>query len=338
MDRTSPPGLAGTTQSARHDGRATNPQGDGVPEQRVRSVPPSAGRLPRTYLGGPAGGVPGTRRSFLTRADHTDNLNTGISCEEKTMDRLQGKVAVITGAAKGIGQAAARLFAAEGAKVGLLDIDEPGGEAVTEAIRDQGRDALFAACDVSSASEVRRAFDAVLERYGRIDVLYNNAGIGYSAGITVGTAEDMPEENWHRVLDVNLKSVYLTCKHVIPVMRRQGGGSIVNTASIMAFQGIPGAEAYSASKGGIVAMTRAMARNLAKAGIRVNVICPGTVDTPMIEPITSDPEWHTQRCEATPLGRIGQPEEVARVALFLASDEASFVTGSILVVDGGITA
>jgi NAD(P)-dependent dehydrogenase (short-subunit alcohol dehydrogenase family) len=254
------------------------------------------------------------------------------------MKRLHGKTALITGAASGIGRAAARLFAAEGAAVTLLDVDRTNGAEVAAAIRREGGTAEFVPCDVSASQQVRSAVAAMQERAGRIDILYNNAGIGYSAGITVGTVADISEENWQRVLDVNLKSVFLLSKFVVPIMKRQGSGSIIHTSSIMGLRGVPGAEAYTVSKGGIVALTRAMARDLGRFGIRVNVLCPGSVDTPMIASLTADPERVRRESKSIPLGRLGQPEDVARAALFLASDESSFVTGISLVVDGGTSA
>jgi len=254
------------------------------------------------------------------------------------MARLKDKTAIITGAASGIGRAAAALFAREGAKVGLLDVDEGAGCAAASEISAAGGNCVFLRCDVSSSAEVEGAVAAVLERHGRIDILYNNAGIGYSAGITIGTVDDMPEENWQRVIDVNLRSVYLLSKFVVPAMKRAGRGSIINTASIMALRGIPGAHAYTAAKGAIVALTRAMTRDLGRFGIRVNTLCPGTTDTPILEPLRSDPEWVRNSAASIPLGRFARPEEIANAALFLASDEASFMSGSIVVVDGGATA
>jgi NAD(P)-dependent dehydrogenase (short-subunit alcohol dehydrogenase family) len=253
------------------------------------------------------------------------------------MKRLSNKVSLITGAASGIGRAAATLFAREGAKIALLDIDEVGGQAAADEIDGLGGEAAFFRCDVSSAAEVERAVNAVLERFGGVDVLYNNAGIGYAAGITIGTVDDIPEANWDRVLDVNLKSVYLVSHFVVPAMKKSGG-SIIHTSSIMGVRGLPGADAYTAAKGAIVALTRAMAKHLGQFGIRVNVICPGPVDTPLIAPMTSNPEWLRRECGGIPLGRIGKPEEIASVALFLASDEASFMSGAVVVVDGGGTA
>jgi len=253
------------------------------------------------------------------------------------MKRLENKVALITGAASGIGRAAAVLFAQEGAKVALLDVDGPQGDQVAGEIQSSGADAVFLRCDVSSSKEVEGAVSAALERFGEIGVLYNNAGIGYSTGITVGAVEDTPEQNWDRVLDVNLKSVYLVSKCVVPLMKKTGG-SIIHTSSIMGLRGLTGADAYTASKGAIVALTRAMARDLGPFGVRVNVICPGPVDTPLIAPMTSDPEWVRRERKSIPLRRIGKPEEIARAALFLASDESSVMTGSVIVVDGGATA
>ena len=269
------------------------------------------------------------------------------------MGRLNGKTALITGSAMGIGRAAAELFAQEGAKLILLDVDEQAGRAAAEEIkgggdgRDDGQgqdknraqdraEKMFLPCDVSSAEQVEAAVGKAAERFGRIDVLYNNAGIGYSAVIPVGTVETTGQADWQRVLEVNLNSVYLVSRFVVPHMKA-GGGSIIHTSSVMGIRGMTGAESYTAAKGAIVALTRSMAREYGPAGIRVNCICPGLIDTPMVAPVTSDAEWLASAVAGIPLGRIGRPEEIARVALFLASDEASFVTGAIVVADGGTT-
>ena len=248
--------------------------------------------------------------------------------------RLDGKVAIITGTASGIGRAAAPLFADEGARVVGCDTNDAGGRETLAAIEARGRPSVFVRADVSQEPDVERLVAQALDAFGRIDVLYNNAGIGYSTPITLGDVTDIPVENWDAVLAVNLRSVYLCCKHVIPVMARQGGGAIVNTSSAMATGSIPGADAYTAAKAGIVGLTRVMAKRHGPSGIRVNCICPGTILTPMIEEMYRDRQ-RASKGESVPLRRLGRPEDVAPAALFLASDEASFITGAVLFVDGG---
>jgi len=246
---------------------------------------------------------------------------------------LKDKVAVITGAASGIGEAAAELFAREGAKVVVVDWKEE-GEEVARGIKDVGGEALFVRADVSDPSQVREMVRRAVEAFGRIDILYNNAAVGYSTPIVVGSVEELPEEHWDRVVRINLYSVYLCCKYALPELRKTGG-VILNTSSIMATGAVPGADAYTASKGGIISLSRSLAKKLGPEGVRVNVLCPGTIATPMIAPILEDPEA-VRRSEAKiPLGRLGTPEEVARAALFLVSDDASYITGAVLFVDGG---
>lgn len=254
--------------------------------------------------------------------------------------RLAGKVAVITGAASGQGRAAARLFAEEGARVVVSDVNGEGAEEVADEIRDSGGEAVAVATDVSREAEVKAMIGAATETFGRLDVLFNNAGVGYSAAdrITMASVVETPEEDWDAVLAINLKGAAMGCKHAIPVMERGGGGAIVNNASINALVGLSGADAYTAAKGGIVALTRVLAVDWGPKGIRVNCICPGGVDTPMIAPAIADEAVASFMRESTPLGRLARPEETARVALFLASDEASYLNGAIVPVDGGWTA
>lgn len=254
------------------------------------------------------------------------------------MGRLEGKVAVITGAASGIGRATAQLFASEGAFLVLADIDDKAGRMVEEAIRSSGGRAVFKHADVSVAKDARSMVEEAVERYGRLDILFNNAGV---EGVISGIA-DYPEEQFDRVIAVNLKGVWLGVKYAAPIMARQGGGSIINMASITGIVGYPGMSAYCASKGGVIALTRAVAVEYAERNVRVNCIAPGTVETPMTRRIKSSlekfPELTGVFAKASPMGRPATPEEVARTALFLASDDSSYITGTCIVVDGGYTA
>jgi NAD(P)-dependent dehydrogenase (short-subunit alcohol dehydrogenase family) len=251
--------------------------------------------------------------------------------------RLAGKVAIITGAGSGIGRAAASLFAQEGAKVAVVDIDDEAGGAVSRAIKERGGDAIFIHTDVTVADEVKRMADAVAAAFRRVDVLYNNAGI-----VRLGSVEEIAESDWDLVMNVNLKGVYLCSKFVIPLMKQAGGGSIINAGSTVSFVGSPRSAPYCASKGGLLVLTKQMALDYAPFNIRVNAICPGVTDTPFAAQVyaaAADPaEARRQSERARPLGRLAKPEEVARAALFLASDESSLAMGSALVVDGGYTA
>lgn len=250
--------------------------------------------------------------------------------------RLTGKVALITGAASGIGRAVAVRFAQEGARVAVADWNASGGEETVRLVANSGGESIFVEVDVSSEDDVKRMVQATISAYGRIDILCNNAAIQ-----VFGTIPETPVADWHRVMDVNLKGVYLGCKYVIPHMVEQGGGSIVNTSSALGIVGDPDLPAYGATKGGILAMTAAMAQAHGRQNIRVNSICPGDVATPLVMEYFEhqpDPEGARQRVEGEyALGRIAQPEEIANVALFLASDESSFVTGTYILVDGGLT-
>jgi len=256
--------------------------------------------------------------------------------------RLKGKVALITGAASGIGRATALLFAQEGAKVMCADIDGEGARATAQEIAARGGEAAHVQADVSQEEDARRMVQATVERFGRLDVLFNNAGVESAMPLT-----EVPEEEWDRVIGVNLKGVYLGCKYAIPEMLKTGGGAIVNTASGAGLLGVAGLTTYCASKGGVVLLTKALAVEWARAGIRVNAVCPGVIRTPMVERAIErgdmgrgqDREEVWRRLgEVHPMGRYGQPEEVARAVLFLASDEASFITGVALPVDGGWSA
>lgn len=259
---------------------------------------------------------------------------------EARMMRLEGKVAVITGAASGQGHTAAHLFAGEGAKMVVSDVNGEGAEETANSIRASGGEAVAVATDVARESDVKAMIRIATDEFGRLDVLFNNAGVGYSASerMTMASVVDTPEEDWDAILAINLKGVAMGCKHAIPVMEQQGGGAIVNNASINALVGLSGADAYTAAKGGVVALTRVLAVDWGPKNIRVNCICPGGVDTPMIAPAIADEQVATFMRESTPLGRLARPEETARVALFLASDEASYLNGAVIPVDGGWTA
>jgi len=253
------------------------------------------------------------------------------------MGALEGKRALITGGASGIGRAAALLFAREGAAVAVADLNEAGGQAVVDQIRGEGGRALFIRCDATQAGDCRQAVEQTVAELGGLDVLFNNAGI-----IRRATVVDADEADWDRVMAVNVKSVFLMCKAAVPVMAAAGGGAIVNTASGWGLVGGQKAAAYCASKGAVVLLTKAMALDHGPEGIRVNCICPGDTDTAMLrqeaaqlgEPVDRFLADSAQR----PLGRLGRPEEIAQAALYLASDAASFVTGAALAVDGGGTA
>lgn len=256
--------------------------------------------------------------------------------------RLGGKVALISGGARGMGAEEARLFAREGAKVVIGDVlDEEGSKTEAE-INETGGEALFVTLDVTQEESWRGAVEAAVARFGTLNVLVNNAGIG---GVRSGEGpillEDAPVEDWDRVMDVNAKGVFLGTKHVIPAMRAAGGGSIINISSmagIVALPGSSGSGAYNASKGAVRLLTKFTAIQYASEGIRCNSVHPGWIDTPMTESAMADPERRAQWMEYTPLGRIGVPRDIANGVLFLASDESSYMTGSELVIDGGVTA
>jgi NAD(P)-dependent dehydrogenase (short-subunit alcohol dehydrogenase family) len=247
--------------------------------------------------------------------------------------RLKGKVAIVTGGGSGIGRASAELFAREGAQVVLADYKAETGQEAVAAIRQAGGDAVFVPVDVSNSVQVQHLVQAALDTYGGIDILLNNAGI-----LLFGTATDTDEKDWNRVIATNLTGTFLVSKAVLPHMVKRGGGCIINlTSSTGAHDAGPNTVAYVTSKGGVALLTRAMAIDHARDKVRVNAIAPGPTDTPMLRENLSADQL-TAFAATFPMGRLGRPEELANAILFLASDEASFVTGAILAVDGGQTA
>lgn len=250
---------------------------------------------------------------------------------------LVGRVAVVTGAATGIGFATARKLAQAGAKVALIDVDEKKGKDAEEDLTKMGGTAKFFKCDVRSDAECRKTIDDVDREFGRIDILVNNAGV-----IKRKSVVDTNEEDWDLVMDVNLKGTYLFSRHVIPHMMRTAGGAIVNIGSGWGLHGGPNAAAYCASKGGVVNLTRAMAIDCGKDNIRVNCVCPGDTETPMLRgeaaQLGEDEKEFLGEAARRPLNRIGQPEDIAHAVLYLVSGLSSWVTGSVIVVDGGGTA
>jgi NAD(P)-dependent dehydrogenase (short-subunit alcohol dehydrogenase family) len=245
--------------------------------------------------------------------------------------RLDGKVAVITGAASGIGRASARRFASEGALVCVADLaDEPGKQVADEV------GGLYVHADVTDAGEVERMYQQAAERFGGIDVLFNNAGISPPDDVSV---LDTSLEAWRRVQDVNLTSVFLCCQKGIPYLLRRGGGSVVNTASFVAVMGAATSQiSYTASKGGVLALSRELGVEFARRGVRVNALCPGPVNTPLLQELfAKDPERAARRLVHLPMGRFAEAEEIAAAACFLASDDASYITASTFLVDGGLS-
>jgi len=249
---------------------------------------------------------------------------------------LEGRTALVTGAGSGIGRRTALHLARAGARVAVCDRDATAGRAVTDEVAGQGGRAFFVQADVSDDADVRRAVEQTVSRGGGLHVLFNNAGIFPDGD---GSPVETPLDVWHRVIDVNLKGVFLGCKHGIPAMLDSGGGSIINTASFVAVVGAATSQiAYTASKGGVLAMTREIAVEYARQGIRANALCPGPVRTPLLEELLADPAARARRLVHIPMGRLAEADEIAQAVLFLASDASSYVTGTTFLVDGGISA
>ncbi len=250
--------------------------------------------------------------------------------------RLAKKVALITGAGSGIGRESALLFAKEGAQVVVCDVNATGGQQTVDQIQAAGGTATFVQADVSQAAEAKAMIEAAESTYGQLNVLFNNAGIFHGGDNSV---LDTEEDIWELTINVNLKGVFLGCKYGIPALQRAGGGSIINTASFVAVMGAATPQiAYTASKGGVLAMTREIAVEFARQNIRANSLCPGPVQTPLLDELMSDPARKHRRMVHIPPGRLAQATEIANAALFLASDESSYVNGATFLVDGGISA
>ena len=252
------------------------------------------------------------------------------------MGRLDGKVALITGAGSGMGRVASVAFAREGARIVAAEVAEAAGQETVAQVRGAGGEAIFARTDVSKERDVAAAVAAGEKAFGRVNVLYNNAGIFPAKD---GAVTDLEESVWDLVMNVNLKGIYLVCKHGIPSLLRAGGGSIVNIASFVALVGcsVP-QDAYTASKGGVIALTKSLAVQFDPKWIRSNAICPGPIETPLLtEWLLTDPEAKRIRLARIPMGRFGRPEDIVHLATYLASEESSWTNGAVLVADGGIT-
>jgi NAD(P)-dependent dehydrogenase (short-subunit alcohol dehydrogenase family) len=250
--------------------------------------------------------------------------------------RLADKVAIITGAGGGMGRVASLMFAAEGAKIVVAEFGDAAGEETVRLVREQGGDATFVKTDVSSESSAKAMVDRAVSTYGRVDVLYNNAGIMPEADHSV---IDTSVDDWDRVMAVNVRGVFLGCKYAIPKMVEQGSGSVINISSFVAILGCSNPQdAYTASKGAVLALTKSLAVQFAPKGVRTNAICPGPVETPLLmDWLVKDEEAKRIRLARNPTGRFGKPEEIVSMAIYLASDESKWTNGAAMVVDGGIT-
>jgi NAD(P)-dependent dehydrogenase (short-subunit alcohol dehydrogenase family) len=243
-----------------------------------------------------------------------------------------GKVAFVTGAASGIGRATAVAFASAGATVVVADVSDQGNRETAGLIEDQGGRVLMVRCDVTSGQEVKAALDQTFDAFGRLDIAFNNAGVEQP----VGPAAEVSEDEWDRILDINLRGVFLCMKHEIPLMLRQGGGAIINTSSGAGVTAVKGQAAYTAAKHGVIGLTKAAALDYAQANLRINAVCPGIIDTAMMQRFTGDSAEGRQRVIGQePVGRMGTPEEIAGAVLWMCSDAAAFVVGHALVIDGG---
>jgi NAD(P)-dependent dehydrogenase (short-subunit alcohol dehydrogenase family) len=244
------------------------------------------------------------------------------------LSKLQDKVAIITGGVSGIGAASARLFASEGAKVVLVDFNEEKGTSFEAELKSEGHDVIFVKADVTSESDVQNLYDKTLSTYGKVDILFNNAGIG-----AVKPTEELTYAEWRKTVEVDLDGVFLVTQPALKEFLKTGGGVIINTASMYGWVGAAGSAAYNAAKAGVINLSRSLGLEYAERNIRVNALCPGFIETPILG--ETDRDFLTN---ATPMKRLGTPEEIASAALFLASDDSSFMTGNSLIVDGGYTA
>ena len=250
-------------------------------------------------------------------------------------ETFKGKVALVTGGSSGIGRATALAFAHYGARVVVADVSVEGGKETVSLIHNTGGEAIFIQTDVAQASQIEHLINKTVETYGQLDCAFNNAGIAGDLSLTA----DCSEEHWNRVMSINLRGVWLCMKHELSQMLKQGGGAIVNTASVLGLVGIIGQTAYVAAKHGVVGLTKTAALEYAKSGIRVNAVCPGVIQTPMVEGvINTQPELTEGLLALEPVGRLGKPEEIAEAVVWLCSDAASFVTGHSMAADGGYTA